>query len=107
MPKKIYIDGFVFLPLHIYRRHLSLLVRKMCRIPKHLLIGEKIYHLFKQNILSAHIRKMHITEPDFGKCTEPRKDQQIHPPSKKRKIHQNCVIFIVIKVNGYSNIGVH
>ena len=32
MTKKIYVDVFVFLLLHIYRMHLSPAVRKMCPI---------------------------------------------------------------------------
>ena len=42
MTKKNYVDGFVFLPLHIYRRHLSPPVRKMCPILNLPLIGETI-----------------------------------------------------------------
>ena len=38
--KKIHVDGFVFLSLHIYRRHLSAQVWKM--IPNLLLIGKNI-----------------------------------------------------------------
>ena len=42
MPKKIYVDGFVFLSLHIYRMHLSPPVRKMCLVPNLPLIGENV-----------------------------------------------------------------
>ena len=42
MTKKTYVDGFVFVLLHIYRRHPSPPVRKMCSIPNLPLIGENI-----------------------------------------------------------------
>ena len=61
---KKYVDRFVFLLLYIYRRHLLQPVRKICRIPNFPLIymyRQKYYHLFKQNGLSAHIEKIHIT----------------------------------------------
>ena len=64
MTKKTYVDVFVFLLFHIYRRHLSPPVRKMCPLPMFRL-WEKILSLFFQiNLLSAHIRKkkLHITE---------------------------------------------
>ena len=51
------IEAFVFLLLHIYRRHLSLPVRKMCPIPDVPLMGKNIIIFFKNNILSAHIGK--------------------------------------------------
>ena len=40
--EKKYVDGFVFLPSHIYRRLISPPVRKMCPIPNLPLIGENI-----------------------------------------------------------------
>ena len=44
------VDGFVFLPFHIYRRHLSPRVRKMCPIPKLVRIGENIsFHTKRLN----------------------------------------------------------
>ena len=57
MTKKIYVDVFVFLLLHIYRRHLSLPVRKMCPILDVPLMGENIIILVKKNVSSAHIPK--------------------------------------------------
>ena len=39
--EKIHVNGFDFLLLNIYRRHLSPLVRKTCPIPNLPLIGEK------------------------------------------------------------------
>ena len=39
---KIYVDVFVFLLLHIYRRHLSPPVRKMCPVLDVPLMGENI-----------------------------------------------------------------
>ena len=47
MKKKIYVDGFVFLLLHIYRRHLSLPVGKICPVFNVPLIGENIIILVK------------------------------------------------------------
>ena len=58
--EKKYVDVFVFLLFHIYRRHLSLPVWKRCPIPDVPLIGENIIIFFKQNVLSAHIRKKYI-----------------------------------------------
>ena len=44
MTKKIYVDGFFFLPSHIYRRNLYFQsVRKMCPIPNLPIIGENIF----------------------------------------------------------------
>ena len=43
--EKIYVDVFVFLLLHIYRRHLSLPVWKMCLILNVPLMGENKYSL--------------------------------------------------------------
>ena len=40
--KNKYVDGFVFMPSHTYRRHLSPPVRKMCPIPDLSLIGENV-----------------------------------------------------------------
>ena len=42
MTKKKYVDVFVFLLLHIFRRHLSPKVWKMCSISDVLLIDENI-----------------------------------------------------------------
>ena len=50
MTKKMYVDVFFFL-LHIYRRHLSSPVRKMCLILDVPPMGENII------ISSAHIQK--------------------------------------------------
>ena len=55
--EKIYVGVFVFLLLHVYRRHLSPPVRKMCPILDVRLMGENIIILCQINVLSAHIRK--------------------------------------------------
>ena len=48
--KKIYVDGFVFLPSHIYRRNLYFpSVRKMCPIPNLPIIGENILIIFNNS----------------------------------------------------------
>lgn len=39
---KIYVDGFIYPPFHIYRRHLSQPVRKMCLLPNLQHIGDNI-----------------------------------------------------------------
>ena len=57
MTNKIYVDGFVFMPSQIYRRHLSPPFGKCARFPIFRLKAKTHYHLFKQNVLSAHICK--------------------------------------------------
>ena len=63
MTKKIHVDRFVFLPLHIYRRHLSPPVRKTCPIPNLPLTGENII-IFKKNVLiwkhGKHLQDLHV-----------------------------------------------
>ena len=67
MKNKIYVDEFVFLPLHIYKRHLSPPVRKMCPILNLPLRPYvlKYYHIFKQNVLSKKKTREHMTESNF------------------------------------------
>ena len=60
MTKKLYVDGFVFLSLHIYRRHLSPPVRKMCPIPNLLLIGEFIIIFSDKTFDVLIFEKIHI-----------------------------------------------
>ena len=67
MTKKIYAEWFVFLPSHIYRRHLSPPVRKMCLI---YLLHIGITIIVEQNVLIAHI-EIHVTESIFGIYMEP------------------------------------
>ena len=55
--EKIYVDVFVFMLLHVYRRYLSPPVRKMCPILAARLMGESIIILCHIKVLSAHIRK--------------------------------------------------
>ena len=53
--KNIYsFDWFVFMPSHIYKRHISPPVRKMCPIPNIPLIGENII-IFSNNTLQVLI----------------------------------------------------
>ena len=62
---KIFVDVFVFLLLHMYRRHQSPSVREMCPIPDVPLMGENIIiFFFKQNVLSVQFifENIHITE---------------------------------------------
>ena len=64
MTKKIYVDVFVFLLLHIYRRHLSLPVRKMCPILDVPLMGENIIILVKKKTFPVlTFQNIHITKP--------------------------------------------
>ena len=64
--KNIYVDRFVVLPLHIYRRHLSLPVWKMCPIPNLLLIaGKNIIVFSNKTIYVLILKNMHITESNF------------------------------------------
>ena len=53
---KIYVDVFVFLLSHMYRRHLSPPVRKMCPVLDVPLMGENIIFV-SLNVSSAHVRK--------------------------------------------------
>ena len=68
MMKKIYVDGFVFLPLHIYRRYLSPPVLKTCPIPNLPLIGENIIIFSIKSFEMLIFKNIHITESNiFGK----------------------------------------
>ena len=75
MTKKINFDIFVFLLLHIYRRHISP-VRKMCPIPDVPLMGRNIIIFSSKRIPVVIFEKIHITESSiiFGKYLEPRKE---------------------------------
>ena len=66
------VGGFVFLPLHIYRRHLSSSVRKMCLIPNLPFICENMV-IFSNKTFKVFIEKIHITGSTFCKYLEPRK----------------------------------
>ena len=59
MTRKIYVDGFVFLSLNVYRRYLSPRVWKLCRIPDILLVGEDI--IFSNNTFVFIFQKINIT----------------------------------------------
>ena len=62
MTKKIYVDEFVFLLLHIYRRHLSPPVWKLCQIPDISIMGENII-IFSNKMFQVLIfQKIHFTE---------------------------------------------
>ena len=68
MMKKIYVDGFVFLTLHIYRRFLSSPVLKTCPIPNLPLIGENIIIFSIKTFEMLIFKNIHITESNiFGK----------------------------------------
>ena len=60
MPKKMYNDGIVFLSLHIYRRKFKEPITSSSEnVPDSQSSAYRLiyYQLFKQNVLSAHIRK--------------------------------------------------
>ena len=70
MLKKVYVDGFVFLPLHIYKRHLSPPVRKMRPIPNPL----KILPSFQtKHFKYLYSNKYTLLNLIFDKYLEPRK----------------------------------
>ena len=48
MTKKIYVEAFVFLLLHVYRGHLSPPVRILCRVLDVPLMGENIIIFVKK-----------------------------------------------------------
>ena len=60
MTKKIYVDVFVFLLLHIYKRHLSPPVRKMCPILDVPLMGENIIFLSNKKFQVFIFNNIHI-----------------------------------------------
>ena len=62
MKKKIYVDGSVFLPFHIYRGLLSPPVRKICQIPNVPLIGENIISFRSKRFKSPYSKKYTFTE---------------------------------------------
>ena len=72
---EIYVDGFVFIPSHIYRRHLSPPVRKMYPIPSLPLIGENIIILSNKtfDVLICVRIHVHITEFNFWLKFKPQK----------------------------------
>ena len=57
MPKKIYVDGFVF--SSIAHLHKAPITASLENVPdsQSSAYRRKYYHLIKQNVLSAHIRK--------------------------------------------------
>ena len=62
MTKKIYVNLFVFLLLHIYRRHLTPPVRKMCPILDVPLMGENIIIFVQKKSFQVLIfENIHIT----------------------------------------------
>ena len=70
MLKKVYVDGFVFLPLHIYKRHLSPPVRKMRPIPNPLRILPSFQTKHFKYLYSNKYTLLNLI---FGKYLEPRK----------------------------------
>ena len=60
--RKIYVYVFVFLLLHIYRRHLSKPVRKMCPIPDIPLKGKNVIIFSIKKFQVLIFEKIHITE---------------------------------------------
>ena len=80
MTKKIGVDRFVFLPLHIYRGcqgafFLELPLRKMCPIPNLLLLGENII-IFSNKTFYLLILEKNLLCLMFGKNLELRKNLQ-------------------------------
>ena len=67
-------DGFVFLPLHIYRRYLSPPVRKMCPISNLPLIGKNIIIFSNKTFESLIWKKYTLINLIFVKYLEPRKE---------------------------------
>ena len=70
MTKKIHVDGYVLLPLHICRRHLSPPVSENVPNSQSSAYRQKCYHLFKENVL----KKYTFLNLIFGKYLEPWKD---------------------------------
>ena len=60
MMKKLYVDIFILLLLHIYRRHLLLPIWKMCPISDVLLMGKDIIILFQiKRFKSSYSKNIH------------------------------------------------
>ena len=71
---KIYCDGFVNLPLHIYRRHSSPPVRKTCPIRNIPLQAKILSSLQTKRFKRSYSKIYTLLNPIFGKYLEPRKE---------------------------------
>ena len=74
MTKNIYVKGFAFLPLHIYRRHLSLPGRIMCPIPDLPLIDENSLIFSSKCFKCSYAENYALLNVIFGKHLVPRKE---------------------------------